>query len=46
MPNGGNLKIKALQEKNSVNVTISDTGIGISDAGKIETFLAACGNQI
>jgi hypothetical protein len=45
MPNGGNLKIKAFQE-NSVNVTISDTGIGISDAGKIETFLAACGNQI
>ncbi|MGA2524820.1 MAG: ATP-binding protein [Candidatus Bathyarchaeia archaeon] len=38
MPNGGNLKIKALQEKNSVNVTISDTGIGISDEVKSKLF--------
>jgi len=38
MPNGSNLKIKAFQEKNSFNVTISDTGIGISDEVKSKLF--------
>ncbi|HUJ84328.1 MAG TPA: ATP-binding protein [Candidatus Acidoferrales bacterium] len=38
MPSGSNLKIKAFQEKNSVNVTISDMGIGISDEAKSKLF--------
>ncbi len=38
MPDGGNLTIKAFHENNSVNVTISDTGVGIPDEVKPKLF--------
>jgi len=38
MPNGGNLTIKAFQDKGEVNVTVSDTGVGIPDEIKPKLF--------
>ncbi len=38
MPDGGNLTIKAFHNHNSVNVTISDTGVGIPDEIKPKLF--------
>ena len=34
MPDGGKLTIKAFHDNNNVNVTISDTGVGIPDEVK------------
>ena len=46
MPDGGKLAIKAFHDNNNVNVTLSDTGVGIPDEVKTETFPAADDDQI
>lgn len=38
MPNGGNLTVKAFQKNNHINVTVSDTGVGIPDEIKPKLF--------
>jgi PAS domain S-box-containing protein len=38
MPNGGNLTIKVFRENGSINVTVSDTGVGIPDEVKPKLF--------
>ncbi len=38
MPDGGSLTIKAFQENNNVNLTVSDTGVGIPDEVKPKLF--------
>ena len=38
MPNGGNLSIKAFHDDSGINVTVSDTGVGIPDEIKPKLF--------
>lgn len=38
MPNGGQLKIAAYQEKDNINIAVTDTGIGIPDKLKAKVF--------
>jgi len=38
MPDGGNLSIKAFRDTSSINVTVSDTGVGIPDEIKPKLF--------
>jgi PAS domain S-box-containing protein len=38
MPDGGNLTIKAFHDNSSLNVTVSDTGVGIPDEVKSKLF--------
>jgi PAS domain S-box-containing protein len=38
MPNGGQLKIAAYQEKDTINIDVADTGVGIPDEVKNKLF--------
>jgi signal transduction histidine kinase len=38
MPNGGTLEISCFSGKNSIHITVSDTGVGIPDDFKSKLF--------